>query len=167
LPAVGAAEPAGPWVFAYGSNMHLGDLERWFARRSLPAPVLHEAVAAVLPGWQLVWNYHSRERRGGAANVEPAPGARLPGVALLPDAATFEGIAQKEGYPKIYERQLVPLDLTDGRRVEAFVYVVVPARRSPHPEPPAPEYLNLLITGAEAHGLDPAHVAMLRATPTR
>ena len=159
--------PRPRWVFAYGSNMHLGDLERWFRQHSRPRPVLHEVVPAVLPDWRLVWNHYARGRCGGAANVEPAPGARLPGLALLPDEATFTGIAAKESHPAVYERELARLELADGREVEAFVYVVPSERCSPEPQLPTPEYLGLLIDGAEAHGLDPAHIAWLRAVPTR
>ncbi len=155
------------WVFAYGSNLHGGDLERWFRQHSRPPPVLLEVVPALLSDWRLVWNYFSRSRGGGAANVEPAPGARLPGLALLPDAVTFAGIAAKESYPRVYDRQLVPLTLADGRAVEAWVYVVPPERCSAQLEPPTREYLRLLIDGARQHGLDPDHISWLTAVPTR
>ena len=77
------------WVFAYGSNMHLPDLARWAAERGLPTPVVRCARVATLEGYALTWDYRSPTRRGGAANVRPAPGTSTPGVALQVDAPTL------------------------------------------------------------------------------
>ncbi len=80
-----------PWhrVFAYGSNMDLGDVAAWFEQQQLGKPnVLHLAVGC-LEGHRLVWNYRSPRRGAGAANVEPAVQRSVPGLLLEVDDATL------------------------------------------------------------------------------
>ncbi len=162
------------WVFAYGSNMDLDDLRRWFDEKRRPWGTLHRAVSATLPGFSLVWNFYSKTRKGGAANVrlnafEEAPSLgtpRLPGVALHVDAVMFDGIDRKEGYPHVYGRTEVAVDLSTGERVDAWVYVLKSERESTDFVPPTTHYRGLLIRGARAHGLPEAHIEELERLPT-
>lgn len=156
------------WVFAYGSNMHLADLRRWFRMKGRPEGTIVRVEAAELSGWRLVWNYYSRARVGGAANIEPAAGDAVHGAALLVDDVALEGIDAKEGHPGRYDRGSEPRDirLRSGARVPAWVYVVRPEFHRSPVVAPTREYLELMIGAGREHGLPDAYLAQLLDTPT-
>ncbi len=156
------------WVFAYGSNMDVADLRRWLVDRGHDQPRVERVEVAVVPGYQLVWNYHSRARRGGAANVEPAAGRELPGLALQVDAPTLAGIDLKEGHPHRYRRgpKRVPLELESGERLRAWLYVVLPGFTESSFIAPRRAYLELVLGAAERHAFPDWYLDELRATPT-
>ena len=56
------------WVFAYGSNMHLPDLKRWLGAQGCSKTGIHQITPAILEGFELVWNYWSPVRQGGAVS---------------------------------------------------------------------------------------------------
>lgn len=155
------------WVFAYGSNMDLGDLRAFLQARRCPGQI-ERAEPASLSGYQLVWNYFSGARGGGAANVEPAPGRELPGLALRVDAAALAGIDVKEGHPKRYRRgpKRVPVRLSAGGIERAWLYIVEPGFRQDRTVTPTRAYLSLLIGAAERYGFPAWYLEELRATPT-
>lgn len=138
-------------------------------RRRCPAVRIHHAERATLPGHRLVWNYRSSRRGGGAANAEPCDGAELPGVVLSVDARSLAEIDLKEGNGEYYDRGEHPRNvrLEGGREAMAWVYVVMPARRTPGPEPPTRAYLELLVAAARFWKLPAEHIAEIEATPTR
>lgn len=156
------------WVFAYGSNMDLEDLRRWFGERGHDANGIQAAECAVLPGYRLVWNYYSPGRRGGAANIEPQIGHELPGVALKVDAAALGAIDAKEGHPRYYSRgdRKMPIRLRDSGEVEAWVYIALPERCSATPVRPRRNYLGLMIAAAERYHFPDWYLNELGATPT-
>ncbi len=133
------------WVFAYGSLMW----DPGFA------PV--EAVRARLADFRrdfALWSHHYRgtpQRPGLVLALEPAEGAVCVGMALrLPEAdraAILADLRARELVSYAYAEHLVPLDLADGRRVEALAYVV----RAGHPQHAtglAPEEKARIIAGA-------------------
>ena len=156
------------WVFAYGSNMATDDLRSRILATGGREDGLARVEAATLSGYRLIWNYRSKSRDGGAANVEPYAGQDLPGVALLVDADVLRAIDRKEGHPHFYDRGQAPLRvrLGGGDEVDAWVYVARPERRSATPTLPRRAYLQLLIDGARLHGLPMSHIAELQAMPT-
>ncbi len=154
------------WVFAYGSNMHLEDLEGWFARSSEPWTHPLRAEPATLADFRLVWNFHSETRAGGAANVERAQGHTLHGLALLVSAPVFQGIDKKEGYPLVYERELLRVALSSGESVDAWVYAVTAERTHASFVPPTKHYRNLLVVGAKAHRLPTFYIDQLEGIET-
>jgi gamma-glutamylcyclotransferase (GGCT)/AIG2-like uncharacterized protein YtfP len=156
------------WIFAYGSNMNLGDLRRWLAENGVPTDGILKARPATLPGYRTVWNYRSKARGGGAANITQAVGRDLPGVALRVDGPTLAAIDKKEGHPEVYSRgnRRHAILLGDATEVEAWVYVARPERCSDRGEWPRREYLDLLLDGARKHGLPPWRVRELEVTPT-
>lgn len=154
------------WIFAYGSNMHHGDLLRWHREHSRPEPVIYETIPAVLAGYRLVWNYYSNTRSGGAANVAKEPGSTVPGLALHVDTQTLQSIDLKEGLPKVYTRTECPLKLRDQRTLQGWVYEVVPQQTRADFVPPHPHYLGLILSSARAYDLDEGHVQWLAQLPT-
>lgn len=155
------------WVFAYGSNMDLTDFARWCRERRRPAGRIERALPARIEGYRLVWNYHSRARGGGAANVEPLEGAGLYGVALAVCPTALAAIDAKEGHPGRYVRERVGATLLDSAdRVRAWLYVVAPEHCRPTRVAPTPDYLRVVIGAARRHGLPEAWIRELEDTPT-
>jgi hypothetical protein len=157
------------WVFAYGSNMHLPDLKRWLGAQGFPKTGIHRVAPARLEGFELVWNYWSPVRQGGAANVQPAPPkGSVFGALLEVDTPTLLALDTKEGHPERYSRDPEPLrchPLNKSAPVNAWVYRVTADYRSTEPIPPAPSYLALLIEGAEELELPGTYIDTLRTTP--
>jgi gamma-glutamylcyclotransferase (GGCT)/AIG2-like uncharacterized protein YtfP len=116
-------------VFAYGSNMDLDDLARWALSKGLAEPRIFAHHLAHLGGFERVWNYRSRARGGGAANVQPAEGSGVWGLVLEVDLPTRNLIDRKEGHPGLYSRgdDPLPVELSqEGKTVQAWVYQVTP-----------------------------------------
>ncbi len=157
------------WVFAYGSNMHLPDLKRWLSAQGSPKAGIHRVTPARLEGFELVWNYWSPVRQGGAANVQPASSERSVFGALLEvDSPTLLALDTKEGHPERYSRGPEPLrchPLDKSPSVNAWIYRVTEAYRSARAVPPNLSYLTLLIEGAEELKLPGTYIDTLRATP--
>jgi gamma-glutamylcyclotransferase (GGCT)/AIG2-like uncharacterized protein YtfP len=145
--------------------MHLRDLSRWADDTGQGPVTIYAVRAAVLEGWALAFNYLSKSRRGGAANVVPTPGERVHGVVLDVDAHTLAVIDVKEGHPHRYSRGERPrgLRLEDGGPVEAWVYRVTEPFEVPGVVPPRREYRDLLVEAAHQHALPSAWLAHLRS----
>ena len=157
-------------MFAYGSNMDLDDLARWAQSKGLPTPRVFDHYVACLRGFERVWNYHSRARAGGAANVQPAEGCCVWGLVLEVDLETRHLIDRKEGHPDRYSRGEAPLVVElpqDGRTVRAWVYQVTPPHIRDELIPPTQAYLDLIIQSAIRHNFPPGAVEALQATPIR
>lgn len=154
------------WVFAYGSNMALPDLQGWFERAGQPWGRLLEVQAAQLPGFRLVWNFYSETRAGGAANVERHAEHTLHGLALLVDDVLFAGLDRKEGYPQLYDRTKNRIALARGESVEAWVYEVRPENTRAEYVAPTRHYRSLLVGGARTHGLPSVYIAELESVIT-
>ena len=155
-------------VFAYGSNMHVPDLRAWMERKGFSDAQILGSRSALLHGWELVWDYRSPSRLGGAANVRPNQGKLLPGVVLDLDQRGLDAVDRKEGHPGRYDRtdRLVDVHLPTHDVVSAWLYVVTDAWREPEIVPPRRAYLKLVIEGALTHDLPEWHVEMLRCIET-
>jgi hypothetical protein len=148
--------------------MHLRDFARWSRERGRAKPVVRCVRRATLRDFELVWNYRSPVRSGGAANVAPVAGRLVPGVILAVDAATLASLDRKEGHPNRYCRGDAPrpVELAGGGQGSAWVYEVTKAWRSTAAVPPRLAYLNLVVEGARQFGLPEWHIRTLEATPT-
>ena len=156
-------------VFAYGSNLDVGDLARWLKARGWGELRPTAVDVAVLRDWQLVWNYRSDVRRGGAANVTRAPGEEVHGAVLTVNDALLEALDAKEGHPGRYRRERVSVDVLgeDGGPRPAWLYVVTPPYLSEARIPPTAAYLAVVVRGARALGLPMGYVRGLMNTETR
>ena len=153
------------WAFAYGSNMHLPDLQRWLRQVGLKTDGVASAVPATVEGYRLVWNYFSKARDGAAANIEACAGQPLLGVALELDAVTLAAIDRKEGHPHRYSRgeaTVFAKPLAGGAALDVWLYQVQPEHVRAGYVAPRREYIELMIEAAQTHGLGEAYVASLR-----
>ncbi len=132
--------------FAYGSNLKTA---RLVARVPSAEPVGL--------GWLLDyrWRCNKRGADGSAkANIEPCPGARVPGVLFAVDAAGFDTLDAYEGG---YRRIEVEIERA-GTRVAAQTYL---SERTLGDERPTAAYRALMLDGAREHGLPASFVAQL------
>jgi hypothetical protein len=131
--------------------MSLPELERWAVR-------IFETTKARLPDFELVWNYRSKRRGCGAANVVRVAGREVHGVLITTDRAGLERLDDKEGvHHGRYHRTEELIDAV-GR---AWVYQVTADFIEPHPVKPSREYLDLLLEGARAHDLPADYISQL------
>lgn len=145
--------------FGYGSNMDLTSL-----RAKGVEPL--RSTRARLPGWALRFNVaHYFRHEGGVGNIVPT-GQRSDVVVGVVHECRDEDLAALdlvEAYGVGYDRVTVDLE-TEAGSVQALAYVGIdsfidesclPTRR----------YLNILVKGAQAAGIDPAYVAQLDRHP--
>ena len=152
----------GALVFAYGSNMHLPHVRSWAEARQHPRPQLRALGRAELRGHRLCWNYRSRWRPGGAANVESASKSSVHGVLLEVNPETLAILDQKEGHPIRYRRQLLSVYTADQRPHQAWVYQVTKPYQEEETVAPSKTYLGLLRKGGLAHHLPHQYLEELR-----
>jgi hypothetical protein len=150
--------------------MDLDDLARWALSKGLPEPQIFAHHLGYLEGFERIWNYRSRARSGGAANVQPAQGSGVWGLVLEVDLRTLSLIDRKEGHPGLYSRgnEPLPVALTqEGRTVQAWVYQVTLPYVCDEIIPPTRAYLDLIIHSAIRYNFPPQVVAALQATACR
>lgn len=144
--------------FGYGSNMDAASL-----RAKGVVPLASER--AVLRGWRLRFNVqHFFPHEGGVGNIEPGDAHdRVCGVLhRLPDDA-LPKLDAAELYPDGYDRIEVRLDCA-GRAAKAIAYVGTPGFVNDACLPTR-RYLNILLQGARAAGLDAEYLEALQAQP--
>ena len=140
--------------FAYGSNMLP-------ARLQARCPSAQLVGLAIAPDHRLEFSKPGRDG-SGKATLHPAPGATTPGVvyrialADRPALHVAEGADHPNGY--IFHDEF-SVRMADGTGVAA-TYI---ARRRDPGLRPFDWYLALVIAGAQAHGLDAAHIRHLRS----
>jgi len=144
------AQP-GDLYFAYGSNLDLLRLTVWCIEAGLDEPALDVLGPAYLADHQLVFSRFSSSWGGGVADVQPTPGAVVPGLLLrVRDAATWQALDAKEGAPTVY-RQVAAAALTaDGGWQSVWTYRVCA------PEAfvaPSAAYLQVVERGRQAWGM--------------
>lgn len=117
-----AAELQPLWVFGYGSLV-------WD-----PGFPVAEAVPARLKGWHRAFCMRSIHHRGTAEApglvlaLDAAEGAHCDGVALCvaagAEAATLDGLRERELISSAYRERLMSVTLKDGRTATALCYVI-------------------------------------------
>ena len=142
--------------FAYGSNMHPGQMQKRCPGCALVgAARLRDHRLAFSRPWA-AWD------GGGVADIQPSPGSVVEGVVWEITAAHRDALDQYEEYPTAYTRKDVIVDTRDGRMLTAFAYFARPMGTYR----PGRRYLQSLVDGARANGLSPEYVASLEAIPT-
>lgn len=146
------------FYFAYGSNM---DPHR-MRERGIP---FRTRVPARLPGWRLEFNKvpSTLPRGAGYANVVPDPRGTVEGALYRIEESALAALDEWEGHPRHYRRKVLPVELRDGTRVTAAVYVAAP-KRTRSGLRPTREYLSHMLAGHDV--VSPSYWESLAATPT-
>jgi cation transport regulator ChaC len=143
------------WYFAYGSNLDPGT---FLGRRGIRP---HSVCCARLDGYRLVFDLPVGPGERGVANLRPASGAGVHGVAYEISAEQADFLDRTEGvHRRYYRRQDVNLVGAGGEAIEAFTYV---SNRGVAGRKPSRRYLGLLLRGARHHGLPDDWVGYLRS----
>lgn len=147
------------WYFGYGSNMNATSL-----RARGVAPLRSER--GVLSGWRLRFNVaHYFPHEGGVGNIERTahPADKVWGVVHLCEDHHLAPLDAAEVYPHGYDR--IEVSVQTGDRVQpAIAYVGMPGFVDDACLP-TPRYLNILVQGATAAGIDAEYVEALRRHP--
>ncbi|MBZ0159752.1 gamma-glutamylcyclotransferase family protein [Candidatus Methylomirabilis sp.] len=139
--------------FAYGSNM-----ERVLLKRLCPKGKF--VAAAVLSDYALTFCGNSPIWGGGTANILERPGRQVEGVVWEIGEAERKALDEYEGFPDLYLRQEVQVRTHSGKIIAAFAYIMGnPGRETP----PSKRYKQLLINGAEEHGLSDEYIDVLES----
>jgi cation transport regulator ChaC len=147
------------WYFGYGSNMDFNSLR---AKGVEP----RTSERAVLRGWRLRFNVHHFFRHeGGVGNIEPSnhPLDVVWGVLHQCEGAHLARLDAAEAYGHGYDRTEVAVQ-TDRGEQRAIAYVGNPSFLDERCRPTR-RYLNIILRGATAAGLDPAYIEALRRHP--
>ena len=147
-------------VFAYGSNMDLIHLVDWCRLHCKAEVQILDSQVVTLPDYKLVWNYYSKMRQGGAANVEYCRGAEVPGLLLRVTSKSLKYIDHKESHPTVYDRGNKPLELylSNNKSVKAWVYKVLPHLCRSEVVYPTEDYFNIVLGAAKKHQLPDWHI---------
>jgi len=133
--------------FGYGSNLDRDDWEKWCSRNGLEPSGLKEIRPAWIDGFVLDFNYYSRSRGAGAANLTwIASGmAATPGALFEIDEYTRDALDRKEGHPNHYIRVEKTVYTSDGQSHLAYTYIHNSSNSEFHE--PSDEYEELIRNG--------------------
>jgi len=125
---------------AYGSNLNITQM----ARR---CPTARVVGIGMLKDYQLTF------RR--VATIVPQAGARTPvGVWEIEDRDE-KALDFYEGYPRLYRKETVIVDMRDGTKVEGMVYIM----NSGDPDLPNEIYYRVIEEGYSQIGLDEKYLS--------
>jgi len=143
--------------FSYGSFLDSETLRRH-------CPGARFVGKAVLPNFEVQFNYMSRTYGGGVTGVEPAPGKKAQGVVYEVSPEEMEHLDVVEAVPEgYYYRQTVLIVDDGGNLLEAETY------RTTHPSgpfKPTKRYVALMIKGAREQGMDMDYIRELESIST-
>jgi gamma-glutamylcyclotransferase (GGCT)/AIG2-like uncharacterized protein YtfP len=143
--------------FSYGSFLDSETLRRH-------CPGARFVARALLPNFEVQFNFLSRTYGGGVTGVEPAPGRLARGILYEAPEEEMARLDTVEAVPEgLYYRQTVLVVDETGRIHEAETYRTTRPRG---PFRPTRRYLDLMVKGAREHGLDPDYISELERTPT-
>jgi len=154
--------------FAYGSNMNQNDLDAYCKKHNRQRIVLSakNPQPCILKDYALVFDYESKTRKGGAADIEERPGGHVEGVLFEMNDEDMKTISMKECAPSCYEQKEVRVTMRGDTVKNAVTYVVCKNQKAGHFVPPRRAYLQIVIDGAKAFGLSEEWIKKLEAIPT-
>jgi gamma-glutamylcyclotransferase (GGCT)/AIG2-like uncharacterized protein YtfP len=139
--------------FSYGSFMSMDVLKQH-------CPSVKKISTAILPNFEVVFNYYSQNYKGGCTGAEFAPGKIAYGVLYEISEEEILHLDQIEGvYNAKYYRQEVVVVTDTGRMKNAFLY------RTTNPSGPYETtrvYLGKLLTGAKENHLPVEYIEQLQ-----
>lgn len=141
------------FYFAYGSNM-----ERFQLKRLCPKAKF--VAAATLPDYELSFFGNAPMWGGGIAHIRERPGKTVEGVVWEISEADRKVLDEYEGYPTLYLHKEIQVRSRAGKTITAVAYIMA---NPSHEMTPSKRYKQLLISGAEEHGLSDEYIETLEA----
>ncbi len=140
--------------FAYGSFLDSETLKKH-------CPSARFITRAVLPNFEVQFNFMSRTYSGGVTGVEPVPGKMARGVVYDVPPEEMERLDAVEAVPEgLYYRQRVLVVDEEGGLLKVETYRTTDPKG---PFTPTRRYVGLMIKGAKEHGLDREYVEELES----
>ncbi len=127
-------KPNREFYFAYGSNLHMEQMKQ---RCPDSTPVGKGVLKDFTPTFRRV------------ADVVPEKGAVVYGAVYEVSPRDKRALDYYEGYPNLYTRFWVTIEMDNGQKVNAFIYVMWAGAL----QPPAKYYLNIIKEGFKNWGL--------------
>ncbi len=119
---------------------------------------------AVLPNWEVQFNFLSRTYNGGVTGIEPASARLVRGVVYDVSDEELLKLDRIEGVPEgIYYRQTLYIVDESGKLLKAATYRTTNPKG---PFKPTKRYLGLMIKGAKEHLLDPMYIQEIESLET-
>ncbi|MFW6109487.1 MAG: gamma-glutamylcyclotransferase family protein [archaeon] len=140
--------------FGYGSNLNMAFLREY-------VPSAEFVMVAYLPNYEVQFRFWSKKRQGGISSIIEKPGHLVHGVIYECDEEELKELDILESVPQgLYRRETFKVLGEDKEWYDADLYRVVNPQG---PFTPARGYVDLMISGAKDHGLDPDYIQELEA----
>ena len=127
---------------AYGSNLNLRQM-----KYRCPTAKIHGK--GIVKDYRLLFKGHPNN---AYLTIEAKTGKELPVVVWEIQAEDELSLDRYEGYPSLYFKEDIPVQLETGKVVEAMVYIMTDVRRDLNP--PSDYYLEAVKEGYESFGFD-------------
>jgi gamma-glutamylcyclotransferase (GGCT)/AIG2-like uncharacterized protein YtfP len=143
--------------FSYGSFLDSATLKRH-------CPKANYIGKAILPNWEVQFNFFSRTYKGGVTGIEPAVAKLVRGILYDVSDEELLKLDVIEGVPEgIYYRQTIYVVDEFGNPIKAVTYRTMNPRG---PFKPTKSYLGLMIKGAKEHELEQNYIQQLEVIET-
>ncbi|MFH1179967.1 MAG: gamma-glutamylcyclotransferase family protein [Candidatus Bathyarchaeota archaeon] len=140
--------------FGYGSNLNIEFLHQYL-------PSAKYVMKAYLPNYMVQFRFWSKKRQGGLSTIIEKPGGLVHGVIYECDETEMIDLDIIESVPQgLYKRETFKVLGEDGEWHDADLYRVANPKG---PFTPARSYVELMLSGAREHGLDPEYVKIIEA----
>ena len=140
--------------FAYGSNLDAQNWREFCARHNANAQSMKPIGPAVLPDCELVFNYRSVLRSGGALNIRERAGHFVHGALFEVSDHGWEVLDLKESVAAGCYRRISHMAIVSGgRTVPVVTYQVTRQRTEDEFVAPSDEYTGIVRRGLAAFGL--------------
>ncbi|HEX9915527.1 MAG TPA: gamma-glutamylcyclotransferase family protein [Candidatus Bathyarchaeia archaeon] len=140
--------------FGYGSNLNQGFLRQY-------CPSARFVMKAYLPNYEVQFRFWSKRRQGGISTIIEKPGGLVHGVIYEVPEEELKVLDVLESVPQgLYRREAFLVLGEDGGWHEADLYRVA---RPQGPFTPSRGYVELMLSGAQEHGLDPGYIKKIEA----
>ena len=135
--------------FGYGSNLNMEFLRSY-------CPSAEFIMRAYLPNYEVQFRFWSERRQGGISTIIEKPGGLVHGVIYDVPEEELLDLDVLESVPQgLYRRETFLVLGEDMKWHGADLYRVAEPKG---PFTPARSYVELMITGAKAHGLAPEYI---------
>ena len=140
--------------FGYGSNLNIDFLHNYL-------PSAKRVMKAYLPNYEVQFRFWSKKRQGGISTIIEKPGGLVHGIIYECNEDELINLDIIESVPQgLYKRETFRVLGEDGEWHLADLYRVANPKG---PFTPAKGYVELMLSGAREHDLDPEYVKVIEA----
>ena len=135
--------------FAYGSNINLEQMEYRCPAAKAVGPV-------ILENYELL--FRGNTRGNGVATIAPREGSKVHGLLWWITPACEQSLDFYEGYPRLYEKEMVTVRDSENRQLTVMAYVMTDHELWRFPALPSAAYYHGIQEGYRQNGLPVAEL---------